>query len=587
MTALATNTNVVPMLRTEPPPVANTVQGERGTFHIRPDGIFYVEQRQQELKICTRLRVLSTTRSDKKHDWGRLLEWQDNDGTTHRWAMPMEMLAGDGNDVTRELLRRGLNIVSGKGKKVLEYIQSCESITRTTCTDKTGWHGRAYVTPDHVYGDDAENRHIYQSDNSTELTTGQTGTLEDWQNHVAAYAVGNSRLVFAISTAFAGSLVHPAGMDSGGFHIHGASSTGKSTAQLLAASVWGNPDTFKRTWRATSNGLESVASLHNDSLLILDEIREITGKDASETAYMLGNGQGKTRANRTGGARAAKTWRLLLLSSGEITLTELLQSEGKRTYAGQEVRIANIPADAGQGMGIIENLHGFPIPANLADHIRYETSRYYGTAGAAWLEHITQNHRQLWETLPEQVSRFCADTVPANATGQVHRVAKRFALVAIAGELATRAGITGWNEGEATQAATRCFNDWLADFGGANGENKEHLKILDAIEAYIDSNRSKFANARQPDISTPSGEIAGYWQPDETEGREYWILAKQMETITGANGKTVGNALQTAGWSDSETSVSRRILGKPTKVFIIRFPTHQLEQAGDNTDVRF
>ncbi len=583
MTTPATNNRVVPFIRVETPEAPNTVQGESCTFRISHDGIFYSGfskdgQPLPEKRICSTLRVLSETRSDKQHDWGRLLEWRDNDNTLHRWAMPMEMLAGDGTDITRELLRRGLNIVSGKGKKVLEYIQSCESTTRMTCTDKTGWHGGAYVTPERVYGDDAENRYIYQSDNNTEMTTGQAGTLEDWQNNVSAYAVGNSRLVFAISTAFAGSLVYPAGMDSGGFHLHGDSSTGKSTAQLSGASVWGEPDKFKRTWRATSNGLEGIASLHNDSLLILDEIREISGKDAGETAYMLGNGQGKTRANRTGGARAAKTWRLLFLSSGEITLTELLQSEGKRTYTGQEVRIANIPADAGQNMGILENLHDFPIPANLADHIRYETGRYYGTAGAAWLEHITENHRQLWGTLPEQVSRFCADTVPANATGQVHRVAKRFALVAIAGELATQAGITGWNEGEATQAATRCFNDWLADFGGADGENREHLKVLDTVKAFIERNGSKFMAFNLSEGSQPVPDLVGFYR-QHGQNREYLVQASQFERVCeGFSTKQATTALHAAGWMETTESRNTRLpmMGQK-KVYVIRFPDEPVE----------
>jgi uncharacterized protein (DUF927 family) len=41
-------------------------------------------------------------------------------------------------------------------------------------------------------------------------------------------ATGNSRLVFAISTAFAPTLAKLVGEDSGGFHFRGASSSGKA-----------------------------------------------------------------------------------------------------------------------------------------------------------------------------------------------------------------------------------------------------------------------------------------------------------------------------------------------------------------------
>ncbi|QLQ33937.1 MAG: DUF927 domain-containing protein [Candidatus Thiothrix singaporensis] len=566
----------MPFVRTDKPKEPTTVQGETGTFTIKPDGVYFAKfgndgKPQAERRICSRLRVLGQTRSVMAHDWGRLLEWRDNDGNTHRWAMPMNMLAGDGTDVSRELLGRGLNIAAGKGKLVLEYVQSSESINRMTCTDKTGWHGGAYVTPDRVYGDDA-GAYIYQSGGGAEITTGQAGTLEEWRDNVSAFAVGNSRLAFAISTVFAGVLVYPAGIESGGFHVHGGSSSGKTTAQLMAASADGSPDVRKRSWRATANGLEGVATLHNDGLLILDEMREASAKDVSETAYMLGNGQGKTRSDRNGNARQAKTWRLLFLSSGEITLAELLQSEGKRVYAGQEVRVTDISADAGAGMGIFEELHGFDKPAALADHLRYATAKYYGTAGAVWLEHITQNHRQLWDTLPEQINQFCAEVAP-DVSGQAHRVCKRFGLVAFAGELATRYGLTGWQEGEATAAAKRCFRDWLAGFGTGN---REHLQILEAVRAFVERNGAKFQDMTFEN-PPPIHDLVGFHRPAGSGvGREYIVLASQFARVCeGFGSKQVIAVLQEVGWiprpgSDGKSTTRESLPGLGQKrVYVI------------------
>jgi putative DNA primase/helicase len=67
----------------------------------------------------------------------------------------------------------------------------------------------------------------------------QAGTLEDWRANVAALAVGNSRLTFALSAAFAGGLcwLHP--NVSGGFHWAGGSSLGKSALLYSAASLCG------------------------------------------------------------------------------------------------------------------------------------------------------------------------------------------------------------------------------------------------------------------------------------------------------------------------------------------------------------
>lgn len=66
-----------------------------------------------------------------------------------------------------------------------------------------------------------------------------SGTLEGWQEHVARYAVGNSRFGLALSTAFAAPLLYPTSSESGGFHFRGGSSTGKMTALIVAGSARG------------------------------------------------------------------------------------------------------------------------------------------------------------------------------------------------------------------------------------------------------------------------------------------------------------------------------------------------------------
>jgi putative DNA primase/helicase len=128
-----------------------------------------------------------------------------------------------------------------------------------------------------------------------------------------ALCVGNSRLAFAVACAFAGPMLRPAGMESGGFHLPGRQFGGKTTALKLAASVYGGTSYLQR-WRSTDNALEAIAAQHSDCLLILDELAQIDPKTAGECAYMLANEQGKARATRTGTPRARQAWRLLFLS---------------------------------------------------------------------------------------------------------------------------------------------------------------------------------------------------------------------------------------------------------------------------------
>ncbi len=58
-------------------------------------------------------------------------------------------------------------------------------------------------------------------------------------------------------------------MESGGFHLRGDSSSGKTTALRQAASVNGGPSYMQR-WRTTDKRPEAIAAQHCDAMLILD-----------------------------------------------------------------------------------------------------------------------------------------------------------------------------------------------------------------------------------------------------------------------------------------------------------------------------
>jgi uncharacterized protein (DUF927 family) len=163
------------------------------------------------------------------------------------------------------------------------------------------------------------------------------------------------------------------------------------------------------------------------------------------------------RASRNGFARSAQRWRLLFLSAGETSLSAVLAQAGKQSTAGQEIRLADIEADAGEGMGIFETLHGYPNAASLAVAIKEASSKYHGVVGNEWLRYLVANRTDLKDLVPEQSKRFVSGVIPAHTAGQVERVARRFALVAIAGEFATHCKLTGWQEGEAIHAARTCF----------------------------------------------------------------------------------------------------------------------------------
>jgi putative DNA primase/helicase len=435
--------------------------------------------------VCSRLDVEALTRDQDGGGWGYLLTFTDPLGKLKMWAMPARMLSGDGGEYRAALLGMGLRIApSPRARNLLtQFIQTRQPAEFASCTDRIGWHSHAFVLPRETIGDGAE-RIVFQSENQIENTFTMKATREAWIERVGKQCIGNSRLAFAVACAFAGPLLRPAGMESGGIHFRGDSSSGKTTVLKVAGSVYGGPS-FMQRWRTTDNALEAIAAQHSDCLLILDELSQVDPKTAGECAYMLANEQGKARATRTGTPRARQTWRLLFLSAGELGLADHMAEGMKRIKVGQETRMADIPADAGAGMGAFENLHGHEGGSAFARHITGQAASVYGATGRAWLEHLTATADTLKARIRAAAAALGAQIVPEAASGQVERVGARFALVGAAGEMATAAGLTGWPKGESERAARACFEAWLAARGGIG--NGEVVAMLRKVRGFLEA----------------------------------------------------------------------------------------------------
>lgn len=541
--------------------------------NIKTAGIFYhgVNVNGQLLpprKICSALEVTALTRDEDSNNWGRLLEFVDRDNVPHKYALPMELMSGDGNEYRKELLRSGLEIERSPGINHLldNYINQASPQDKVICTSRIGWHkAAAFVLPNLTIGASGE-KIIFQSAATVHHNFKQKGTLEDWQLNVSRYCSGNSRLVFAACTAFAATLLHFIGEGSAGFNFTGSSSCGKTTALRVAASICGDPEYTKR-WRATSNGLEGMAHMHNHMLLILDELAQVDPEEAGEIAYMLANEQGKVRAQKSGLTRALLGWRLLFLSAGEVSLGEHMLAVNKKVKAGQEVRLIDIPADAGSKLGLFENLHGFNNGAEFSRALVQATQEYYGTAIIQWLEKLATfvtdaDNINIMKKLQRE---FIQCILPHDPDGQVIRVASTMALIATAGELATNIGITGWDDGESINSIKKCFHDWVEQRGGAG--NQEAANILAQVRSFFETYGDSNFMAWDCNDSHTTYERLGFNRADDqTDNTTYYVFteAYKQRICKGFNQRTVTKLLLEKGWlkpGPDGTSQSVRLPG--------------------------
>ncbi len=468
-----------------------------GGFRLTSEGVFYAGDDGEARPVCSPLAILARTRDDKGQNWGLLVEFDDPDGTKKRWNIPARTMTGDfGKDVLGPLVDMGLRLAgsrSGRNARndLQSYLGGFDSAERARLVTRLGWHDNAFLLPEQQVGTHSEHLHFY--DAGAQLPPiSEAGTLEQWQQQIGALCVGNHRLAFVVGVAFAGPLLHMLGHESGGFHLYGDSSGGKTTHLQVATSIYGGPR-LVRSWRSTDNALESIAAAHSDGLLVLDEIGMCDPRIIGETVYMLGNGTGKARANDRGQAgRQVQEWRLLFLSTGEKTLAQHMAEANKELKAGMEVRMLAVPADASKGLGMFDTLNGFEDAAALSDALKARVAKYYGTPLTAFLTALCEpGKRHGWAAiLRRSLEGFIAKSLPASASGQAHRAAARFGLAAAAGELATAMGITGWPDGTATTAARVCLSAWLNERGGAG--NFEG----DAISARLRQFIERFGESR-------------------------------------------------------------------------------------------
>ena len=520
---------------------------KHGDAKFKP-GVWYFaadkEKNPTQTWICSPLHVEAVTFDGQDNNFGRLLRFKNTLGTWREWAMPMELLRGAGDDLRGELLAMGVEIdPTPKARNLLAtYLQATPPNRRMRCALQVGWCDDSFVLPDTVIGPKAS-AVIFQSGERGRDEHTQGGTLAGWQSEIAALAIVNPLLTLALSASFAGPLLALCNAESGGLHFVGDSSTGKTTIIEAACATWGGPN-FRRSWRATANGMEGAAALFNDCLLALDEISECEPKEIGAIVYALGNGRGKQRASRTGNARSVTRWRCVVLSSGERTIGTVMAEGGYRSKAGQAVRLLDIPA--ARAFGAWDNLHGLHSGAAFADALKKSAATHYGHAGRAFLEKLTRDTRNFSDSL-ERIKAL-PDFAANDGEGQDKRAAGRFALMAFAGELATEYGLTGWGQGDAIKAAAESFKAWRSMRGRGNDERRQ---ILEQVSGFIE----RHGDARFSDAdANANGEIqiqirdrAGWWR-DSSAGRVYLFTSGGMrEAVKGFDFKRALDAVQEAG----------------------------------------
>ncbi|SFE69423.1 DUF927 domain-containing protein [Roseivivax sediminis] len=567
---VAASRNVVPFVN--PAAEADPVPTDRSDglpkgYHLRDDGI-WMDQVDDDghfetIRLCAPFRVSATCCRSDGGGWARVVEFEDSAGHEHKVFIEEASFAVAPQKILATLVDQGLVTEPDEqaDKALKALLRAWRPDRRLLLVDAHGWVDERYETfvlPDgRVLGNTPVVTRLAQASGSGP----EKGSPETWKAEVASRCLGNPVPVLAVCQALTGPLLQPLGLGGGGFHLWGASTCGKSTLMDVALSVWGSPTGFL-SWRATDNGLEASAASRSGMLLALDEIGEaLSPRVAGEAVYVLANGRPKQRMGRDGTARNAARWHVALLSNGEISFQEYMAIGRRTTYAGQEVRLLDLNVE-GRAYGAFDTLHGEAGAREFAEALSRFAAEAYGHAGAAFVASLIPTLKKR-EVLRRYMQSFCTAAIKRfglSSDGQTMRMLTRFGVCALAGELASRAGVTGWPSGTAYNAMLELVGLWVR---GADRATKSEVDtVLDRTRAYLRAS----ATSRLLPVGVSGQPLLDGWRDAEI----YYLLPETWRQIhAGGNPVEAARLLRAAGLlqcNDTRTCqyrMGRNVPGRP------------------------
>lgn len=386
--------------------------------------------------------------------------------------------------------------------------------------DRTGFIGDSYLLPDgSVIGDQAPHSIFLNHEKKISLPQcDSSGSLDDWKSNVAPAALYSSRIMLAICGALSGYLLKLTRLESGGFHMFGMSSIGKTTGLKVAISISG-PRSNMQTWNFTESGAAELAFGHNDSFLAFDELKTIdsdpkeAAKKTTALIYKLCSGIEKKRSANYKSDQ--DSWNVGFLSTGEDSLSKHAAHNANKRLMGEVVRVIDVPADAGKGLGIFESIpKEFDNPSQYVSHLGEQSSQLFGSVQPVFLKELIDDindegaEKPVKDRIEAWMNTFKKKHEVDQESGADVRFANRFALACAAGCLAVEYGVLPFTRSQVYQGISRCYEAALELKPKTLRDNCREFNSM--VYNYLKSNSFPELRSRKHWSSEQIEEVAGF-----------------------------------------------------------------------------
>lgn len=339
------------------------------------------------------------------------------------------------------------------------------------------------------------------------------GAFDDWHAMIEAEVLGYAPLELALAIGAVAPVAHllhkqRAITELPIIALIGLSSTGKTTAMRLAASIWGLPvegsgiiDDLHTTENAFFETLAGNVGLPS----FIDETSAQPSWDFSRMIYFLPKGRGKRRCSSNGGLHHPKTFTGAVIFTGERSLLE--QTE-KNT--GLQARIIEL------------HLDHWAKDAAHAEQLSEACCQNYGTAAPLLASWLLSNEAALPSIYKTERSNF-ASLVSA-ASGVEQRILKIYSMILTAAAILRQALGLDLD----LDAIRQLLCDQLVI---GRPERDKVALAYETILAEVSKHGSKFLHGKRTDISHPiAADVWGVYGIQKSKPC-LWIMAERFNAF--------------------------------------------------------
>lgn len=477
-----------------------------------------------------------------------------------------------------ELSKEGFPVNSLNAGELVRYLTEFEALNEenfkySLVTSTLGWQGEKLqygfllnnrvITEDGIVSSEENTESIeitYQpmTDGDIQIAQGfkQAGTYEEWKRIISLIRPYPKVLTFMYAS-FSVPLLEILGCSNFIIELAYRTSSGKSSALRIAASVWGCSDekshqSIISSWDNTNVYIERSASKLNGLPLILDDTKRAKNPyHVANVIYMIANGRGRGRGN-TKSISLTKSWRTVLFSTGETPLIRFTNDGGVK---GRVLEITGKPW--GQTTDKTRN---------LITNLNMSIKDNYGFAGPLFVDYLIKNKDKWkeWKKMFREIEKRFVEKSKNEVSG---RLAEYVAAIELTSILVHEAEILPWKHHVFSGPIEEIWEDIINESGDASGE----VAALQTVISWATSNENRFYGR----ASSSQNGWAGRWD----EGDHWNFIAFMPHIIKDIlkqyefDPEAILRGWQDLGWLETTTrkyTKQLRLSGKNTWVVVIK-----------------